>query len=154
MAGPSNANIQGDAPDGRRRKRLPTFARHPLGQFRRPTLAQIVQAPFADHALRLQQTGEAPAATANLQHPGEAERMLPLQHRQEVRTDPLLRGRMLIIGPCGSREALTDSFCFYCLPVRPPTVPQGTSRIRFSLTAAIQPEEIDRLIQVIGEERS
>ena len=43
---------------------------------------------------------------------------------------------------------------FYCLPVRPPTVPQGTSRIRFSLTAAIQPEEIDRLIQVIGEERS
>ena len=42
---------------------------------------------------------------------------------------------------------------FYCLPVRPPTVPQGTSRIRFSLTAAIQPEEIDRLIQVIGEER-
>ena len=38
--------------------------------------------------------------------------MLPLQHRQEVRTDPLLRSRMLIIGLCGCREALTDSFCF------------------------------------------
>lgn len=43
---------------------------------------------------------------------------------------------------------------FYCLPVRPPTVPQGTSRIRFSLTAAIQPEEIDQLIQVIEEGQS
>ena len=82
-----------------------------FAELRRPALAQIVQAPFADHALRLQQTGEAPTATANLQHPSEAEWMLPLQHRQEVRTDTLLCGRMLIIGPCGCREALTDSFC-------------------------------------------
>ncbi|MCD8193160.1 MAG: 8-amino-7-oxononanoate synthase [Tannerellaceae bacterium] len=34
---------------------------------------------------------------------------------------------------------------FYCLPVRPPTVPKGTSRIRFSLTAAITEEEIIQL---------
>ena len=36
---------------------------------------------------------------------------------------------------------------FYCLPVRPPTVPKGTSRIRFSLTAAVTTEEISQLIQ-------
>lgn len=35
---------------------------------------------------------------------------------------------------------------FYALPVRPPTVPDGTSRIRFSLTAAITEEEIRNLI--------
>lgn len=35
---------------------------------------------------------------------------------------------------------------FYALPVRPPTVPEGTSRIRFSLTAAITEEEINHLI--------
>lgn len=35
---------------------------------------------------------------------------------------------------------------FYVLPVRPPTVPEGTSRIRFSLTAAIRMEEISVLI--------
>lgn len=34
---------------------------------------------------------------------------------------------------------------FYALPVRPPTVPEGTSRIRFSLTAEVTEEEIGRL---------
>jgi len=33
---------------------------------------------------------------------------------------------------------------FYCLPVRPPTVPKGTARIRFSLTADITEEEMRR----------
>ncbi len=36
---------------------------------------------------------------------------------------------------------------FYALPVRPPTVPEGTSRIRFSLTAEIKTEEVERLIK-------
>ena len=38
---------------------------------------------------------------------------------------------------------------FYCLPIRPPTVPAGTARIRFSLTAAIQEDEINQLITEI-----
>lgn len=40
---------------------------------------------------------------------------------------------------------------FYALPVRPPTVPEGTSRIRFSLTVALTEDEISKLITTIGK---
>ena len=40
---------------------------------------------------------------------------------------------------------------FYALPVRPPTVPEGTSRIRFSLSAAVTDEEIQSLIHTLNE---
>ncbi|MDR1097032.1 MAG: 8-amino-7-oxononanoate synthase [Tannerella sp.] len=38
---------------------------------------------------------------------------------------------------------------FYMLPVRPPTVPEGTSRIRISLTASVRMEEIENLITLL-----
>ena len=34
---------------------------------------------------------------------------------------------------------------FFLLPVRPPTVPEGTARLRFSLTSLIEEEEMARL---------
>jgi len=40
---------------------------------------------------------------------------------------------------------------FYALPIRPPTVPKGTARIRFSLTAAINEAEIAELMQTLKE---
>lgn len=59
----------------------------------------------------------------------------------------------LIAGASSSTVALADVFQrkgFYVLPVRPPTVPEGTSRLRFSLTAAIEASEIDQLIEIIA----
>ncbi|TNG88573.1 aminotransferase class I/II-fold pyridoxal phosphate-dependent enzyme, partial [Testudinibacter aquarius] len=38
---------------------------------------------------------------------------------------------------------------FYCLPIRPPTVPSGTSRIRFSLTADMATDEVAQLLDVL-----
>lgn len=40
---------------------------------------------------------------------------------------------------------------FYCLPVRPPTVPKGTSRIRFSLTADTTETDIRRVLDAIAD---
>ncbi len=42
---------------------------------------------------------------------------------------------------------------FYLLPVRPPTVPAGTSRLRISLHAACNDEEMDRLIVALTQKK-
>lgn len=54
----------------------------------------------------------------------------------------------LIVG--ASRDAALQAEAlqrhgFYALPVRPPTVPEGAARIRFSLTANVTEEEVNRL---------
>lgn len=47
------------------------------------------------------------------------------------------------------RAELLQKKGFYVLPVRPPTVPRGTARLRFSLTADMQRADIDRLLTLI-----
>ena len=52
---------------------------------------------------------------------------------------------------CVEAAELLQRKGFYCLPVRPPTVPPGTARIRFSLTADMEEEELAQLLACIGE---
>lgn len=58
----------------------------------------------------------------------------------------------LTVGESGKAVLKTCEFQrkgFYVLPVRPPTVPEGTSRLRFSLTAAVTDEDMDRLLEIL-----
>lgn len=51
---------------------------------------------------------------------------------------------------CVVRAEMLRRKGFYCLPVRPPTVPRGTSRIRFSLTADVGRDEVEELVNTLN----
>jgi 8-amino-7-oxononanoate synthase len=38
---------------------------------------------------------------------------------------------------------------FYAMPVRPPTVPQNSSRLRISLTSLVQKNELEQLVECL-----
>lgn len=58
----------------------------------------------------------------------------------------------LMMGTDGQAVAATTRLRasgFHALPIRPPTVPAGTARIRLSLTAALTDQDIDTLAQAV-----
>ena len=58
----------------------------------------------------------------------------------------------LVVGESGKamlKAAGMQRHGFYVLPVRPPTVPEGTSRLRLSLTAALPEAEVVRMGELI-----
>lgn len=62
----------------------------------------------------------------------------------------------MITGESAAAIALAEELQrkgFYVLPVRPPTVPEGTSRLRFSLTAEVTKGEVKRVVEMIKTER-
>lgn len=62
--------------------------------------------------------------------------------------------RPLIVGDTSRAVALSHTLAaegFKVLPIRTPTVPPGTERLRFSLSAAIQPEAITHLTNTLNK---
>ncbi len=71
------------------------------------------------------------------------------------RTGDCVSGSQIVPYVIGSNQAAIEAAArfrqegFYVLPIRPPTVPEGTARLRFSLTAAVAEADFERLLSVI-----
>ena len=77
-----------------------------------------------------------------------SERLRKVLHDKGSETPSASHIIPLIIGPATDTVIKAEDMRrkgFYVLPIRPPTVPEGTSRLRFSLTADITDEDMDRL---------
>lgn len=109
-----------------------------------PAQACAVQAAL----LRIQQGDELRARLQDNIHrfrQGAAQLSLPLMG-SDTAIQPLLVGdnqRTLTLAQCLRERGLWVS------AIRPPTVPPGRARLRITLTAAHQPQDIDRLLEVL-----
>ena len=77
----------------------------------------------------------------------DLEKEVALRNQKIQQAENKLKQREMVLS---QRQEEIQRKGFYALPVRPPTVPEGTSRIRFSLTADITEHEIDQLIKLIN----
>lgn len=53
---------------------------------------------------------------------------------------------------CIDKANLLRESGYYLLPIRPPTVPQGTSRIRFSLNSSVTTNDIDTILKIVKDD--
>jgi len=84
-----------------------------------------------------------------------ADRILQLQSRlpSKARGQPGSPILPIILGP--DRAAVAASLVlrargFFVQPIRPPTVPQGTARLRITLSAGHHPKDVDSLAQALA----
>ena len=59
----------------------------------------------------------------------------------------------VIVGPNDKTVELCEHLYnngYFTLPIRPPTVPEGTSRLRLSLTTEINEKDLESLCNIIG----
>ena len=96
----------------------------PVGDERRAHLRALTQRLARGlHALGLKASEDSPIFPVVLGEPARA-----------LQAAALLRGRGLLVKP-----------------IRPPTVPEGTSRLRIALSAAHSAEQVDALLSALGE---